>query len=491
METAALLTLLVANVAVGVVVVRNARRTERILEQLSELRALVTDGQPGATVTQAGAPPSRQYEPSREAATAKLPPDVSAEELQPTHLYFCTSEGKVMLGIRKLERQRLAKYHKSELGLAESRLADIGGLLLAVPEVLTHAKLVQGSYMEVLINGGLAASRLGEALIAMVKGSNGRYVEQARLRNSPGLGRLSSDVVSTVASAINAQRYLEGVGSRLEGFKLTLSELRDPQSTEHKPDIIGATTYLQEQALPAVMRGEFSTALSEELDVIETKLNTVLRNLVRQHNRLLAQTKMVKYGQDVVDAEDTFKVLSEHIKKIDATRKQYVIGVRLQAMCWQFLFMFRQDAARLDKRRTAIAEATEAPEIAGDFEATLQAILHQLDNIDTTLTDDKTLAHRRAAMKTFAQNTFENAREELVRIKDDLEHLPALWASMQKPIRLAVRLLEKGELQAFDLSEAPPAAAVTREPEAETADTQGDADAPAVTRAPAEAATPA
>ncbi|WP_205833015.1 hypothetical protein [Azohydromonas caseinilytica] len=482
------MTLLAATIGVGVVVVRNNRKTDQILEQLAELKLLMTTGHTVAPVTRDGAEPG--HEPSRQDVPSRQVEDLSAEELQPTHLYFCTGEGKVILGIRKIERQRLARYHKSDLGLAESRLGDISGLLQAVPAVLTHANLVQGSHMEVLINGALAASRPGEALISMVKGANGRYFEQARLRNSPSLGRLSSDLAASIASAIAAQRYLEGVDSRLESFKLTLSELRDPASTERKPDIAEAMTYLKEKALPAVMRGEYSTALTEELDGIESKLIGVMRHLVRQHNALISQTKHVKYAQGV-DTEDTFKLLSEHIKKIDATRKQYVISVRLRAMCCQFLFMFAQDTSRLEPRKGAIAEATEAPEIAGDFDATLQTILHQLDNLDTTLTDDKTLAHRRAAMRTFAQNTFENARTELVVIKEELDRLPELRASLQKPVRLAVRL-DKGQLQAFDLSEAPPPSpALVRQlaavPEGEADDAPATQPPHTHTRAPAEA----
>ncbi|WP_298232754.1 hypothetical protein [uncultured Azohydromonas sp.] len=453
----ATLALLIATPVLGVAVFRLSRKTDQVLTQLNELKALLSE--PGGV--------SHAPAEAREPDAVRPAQDISAEELQPTQLYFCTSDGKMVLGIKKLEIQQLARFTRSAIRGSESRLATIKGVLQASPSVLTHAGIEEGQLMEVVLNGPLAASCNGDALLAMVRGAGGKVVEQSRVRNLPSLAPLPASAVAATAKALAGQHYLDGINSMLVDLGKGLAEVRDTQSTELKAALAEVVNFLYDKVLGAVRRGHLPPALMTELQAAEARLVKVQQELVQLHRMLNQRTKHLRRAGEF-DPDEMFKALSDHAKAVDALRKQFVWTVQARLTVLQFEAMFVQDPQVLQPRRQAIAESMQTPELGTGFEPLIRALVEELDSLDETLSDDKTLGHRKAALKVFVQQAFENTRTELAEAGKVLEESVSQGTTGLKPIRLAIRI-DKGRVEGFELAPRRVAAAPAPQPSAATA----------------------
>ena len=447
----ATLALLIATLVLGVAVFRLTRKTEQVLVQLNELKALLSDTGVASHV------PIEACEPAaaQAAQTAQTPQtpqtaqDIVIEELQPTQLYFCTSEGKMVLGIKKLELQRLVRFTRSAIRGSESKLAAIKAVLQSSPSVLTHAGIEEGQLMEVVLNGPVAASRNGETLQGMLRGASGKVVEQSRVRNLPPLGPLPASAVAATATALAGQPYLDGIDSMLVDVSKGLTEVRDPQGAELKATLTNAVSFLRDKVLGAVRRGHLPPVLATELEAYEARLIKVQEELVQVHRMLNQRTRHLRCAGEF-DPGEMFKALSDHVKTVDATRKQFVWAVQARLAGLQFEALFSQDAQVLQRRRQAIAESTLTPELGTKFEPLLQAVIEKIDGLDDTLSDDKTLGYRKDSMKVFAQHVFENTCTQLAEVGKVLEESVSQGATLLKPIRLAIRL-DKGRVEGFEL----------------------------------------
>jgi hypothetical protein len=435
----------------GVALWNNTRRTRRLQRRLAQLEARLAGG--GASLAaRAGAPAP---------APVRVVADLTLDEVQPTQLYYFTADGKVLLGVKKLDAQKLAKLPRAAIARAEVKLSAIAAVLQAAPAVLSHARL-GGQAMEVLLNGPMAASRGAEPLVAMVRGAGGKVVEQARLKGVPVLAALTGGAIAATATAVAVRLSVDGMEGRLNELLKDLNEVRSTATAEHKTAIADAVTHLRDDVLKAVQHGHLSPVLASDLEQVDQGLAEVQERLVALHTRLNRLTKVLRCKGEF-DPDEFFKLLSEHVRRLDSTRKQYVLAVKARLVCWQFLSMFAQDGEAQQARRNALAEATLAPELGTAFEPVVQAIVAQIDTLDDSLSDDKTLAHRKAGMQVYAQNAFENTRQDLEEIRQALDKAAATAAAQlaaaTKPTRLAVRV-EKGKLEAFELKDVEEADAV-------------------------------
>lgn len=426
----------------GLALWSNTRRTQRLQRRVAQLEARLGEG--GGAQGAEGAAPARP--------TA----DLSLDDVQPLQLYYCSADGKVLLGVKKLDAAKLAKLPKSPIAGAEAKLGAIAALLQAAPAVLPHARL-SGQTMEVLLNGPVAASRGGEALVAMVKGATGKVVDVARLKGVPALAPLTCNAIAATAVAVAARLSVDGIAETLAELLKGLTEVRGADAAERKATIAESVKHLRDDVLQAVQRGNLSPVLVSDLEQVDQSLAEVQRDLQAQHRKLHRGTKSLQCKGEF-DPDEFFKMLSDHVRNLDSTRKQYVMTLKARLVCWQFLNMFPQDGEANAARRQALAEATQAPELGTAYEPVVLALTTQIDALDESLSDDKTLAHRKAGMKVYAQNAFDNTRQQLDEIRENLAQLAAAAAeqvtSVDKPTRLAVRLL-KGKLEAFEIQETP------------------------------------
>lgn len=428
----------------GLALWSNTRRTQRLQRRVAQLEARLAEGGAGAGTAAEGA------------GAARAAADLSLDDVQPLQLYGCSADGKVLLGVKKLDAAKLAKLPKSPIAGAEAKLGAIAALLQAAPALLPHARL-SGQPMEVLLNGPMAATRGSEPMVAMVKGATGKVVELSRLKGVPALAPLSCSAITATAVAVAARLSVDGIAETLGELLKGLTEVRGVDAAERKATLAEAVKHLRDDVLQAVQRGNLSPVLVSDLEQVDHGLAEVQRDLHAQHRKLHRGTKGL-HCKGEFDPDEFFKLLSDHVRNLDATRKQYVLTLKARLVCWQFLNMFPQDGEAHAARRQTLADATRAAELGTDYEPVVQALTAQIDALDDSLSDDKTLAHRKAGMKVYAQNAFENTRQQLDEIRESLERLAAAAAeqitSVDKPTRLAVRL-GKGKFEAFELQDAP------------------------------------
>jgi hypothetical protein len=435
----------IATLVLGIAVVRNSRKTDQVLSQLAELKALLAEAR-GAAGSEAS---TVVVTDNRDTLPPRPSQDIAAEELKPTQLFFCTLDGKMVLGIKKLELQRLARFTRMPIRGAQVRLGALKPILQASPSVLTHAGIAEGQLMEVVLNGAAAAARGNEALTAMLRGASGKVVEHSRVRELPPLGGLPASAVASTVTALAEQPYLESIDSMLVELSKGLTEVRDPQGAQFKATLAEAVTFLRNVVLAAVRRGSLPPELVAELEATETRLVKVQDDLVQLHQMLNQHTKHIRCAGEF-DPDEMFKTVSDHIKKVDATRKQFVWTVQARLVGLQFQALISQDKEALQQRRDAIAQSAATPELGAEFDGLVRSIGEKLDGLDDTLSDDKTLRHRQASMKVFAQHAFENTRVQLAEVVKALEESAAHGTQAHKPIRLAVRV-DKGRFEAVEL----------------------------------------
>jgi hypothetical protein len=269
--------------------------------------------------------------------------------------------------------------------------------------------------------------------------------------------------------AVVARQQVQRLEHGLEQLKQALAALRPGPGMESRAAVSETLAYLHGEALPALERGELPAILGSEIEAAVRALAEAQAQLLQQHKELNQLTRGLRCEGEF-DPDEFFKLLNEHIKKIDAARKQYVLLVKARLLGWQFLALFPRDAQVLQSLQASISEAAAAPDMALDYQPLLDTLVNRLDGLDETLSDDRTLGHRKEGMKVFTRNAFENTRQELAEVNQALEKATLAGAELQKNLRLAVKL-EKGKMEMFELREvaAVVAVAVAAQPVGEAA----------------------
>jgi hypothetical protein len=210
------------------------------------------------------------------------------------------------------------------------------------------------------------------------------------------------------------------------------------------------------EALPILERGGLPASQSPEVKALLGNLADVHVRMLLEYEQLNRLTLDLKC-QGKFNPDEFFKLISEHARKIDAARKQYVLAVKARLLDWQFLALVPRGAQMQETLQTfqaSIAGAATAAAMGSNYQALADALVQRLESLDTTLAEYRTLEHRKAAMTVFNQNAFENAAKELEGVVQTLERIGAGGGGMQKIARLAMRLKE-GAMEVFELRKAP------------------------------------
>ncbi|MCH4246864.1 MAG: hypothetical protein LKF82_03345 [Acinetobacter populi] len=120
----------------------------------------------------------------------------------------------------------------------------------AVPSLLTQAEVAKSSIMEVVINGGLAKAADGDGFRAIVKGADGKIIENARLYNADKLSNLvTAAAVWQIASVVVAQKHLADINKKLDDLKDGIDRIQSFQQTERKSNIFMISDKLKEKIM--------------------------------------------------------------------------------------------------------------------------------------------------------------------------------------------------------------------------------------------------
>ena len=118
----------------------------------------------------------------------------------------------------------------------------------AAPSLLTQVQVAKSSIMEVVVNGSLAKAADGDGFRAMVKGADGKIIENARLYNADTLSNLvNAAAVWQIASVVVAQKHLADINKKLDDLKDGIDRIQDFQQTDRKSNVFMISNKLKEK----------------------------------------------------------------------------------------------------------------------------------------------------------------------------------------------------------------------------------------------------
>ncbi len=370
----------------------------------------------------------------------------------PQQLYYCTEDSKPVLEIAMLENESFTNYKKKRIDKNSIKINGIGQFLQSVPSVITHAKVSSGNYMEVLIHGNLTPSKQVEGwLTPMVHGPDGKFLEQAKLRDGKVLSRISGGAaIWAVASTICAQKYLADINDKLEMINKGITDVMDFLTAERKSVISGSLAYLRSQAYPAAMSGEFSSSVRFQLESIEIKMLEIQHHILDELQQLSKTTRNIE-NTDYFGTEELYINLKKHQEEINSRLQQFILCLRTRAASWQILSTFPGDEILKDSRKQIILQS-----VRNDLNPILitaeQHMFERIGELQSIWNSDETIKSRKSDLRSALDDQQQNAKMNLREISKDINALAERLSLFQNPVRLAIRMNGEDIVDAYELS---------------------------------------
>lgn len=381
--------------------------------------------------------------------TLESNPGVKPDSL-PQQLCYCTEDGNPVLEIAILGDKSLTNYKTRKIDPKSTKINGISPFLQSAPSVLTYTNVANSNYMEVLVNGTLAPSKTEGLLMPMVRGPNGRFIEQAKLRNGKSLSRISGGTaIWAIASTVFAQKHLADISNKLDALTDSINDVRDFLNSERKSIIFGSLAYLKDQAFPAVMSGEFSPSVRSQLEGIERKLLEVQHHLLDELQQLAEKTPSIEH-KDYFGTEELFLNIKNHQEKIKATQEQFILCIRTRAASWQILCTFPGDEILKDRRKAIILQS-----IKSDLNPILLTVekhmYKKISEISSIWNTQETIDSRKADLRSSLESQQDKTKKQLHQISKDVNTLSDRLSSFQKPVRLAIKMNGEDIIEAYEL----------------------------------------
>lgn len=131
--------------------------------------------------------------------------------------------------------------------LDSQSLGKFSQLLSQLPGLATMAELQSGSYLECnLAANVLTRAKDGEGLRAIVRGPDGKIIENARLFEADKLNQIvNSGVLFNVLSTVVAQKHLADINKKLEEIQKGVDGIQNFLNEDRKSKIYGMLEYIR------------------------------------------------------------------------------------------------------------------------------------------------------------------------------------------------------------------------------------------------------
>lgn len=131
--------------------------------------------------------------------------------------------------------------------LDSQSLGQFNQLLSQLPGLATMAELQSGSYLECnLAAEVLTRAKDGEGLRAIVQGSDGKILENARLFEADRLHAIAnSGVLFNMLSTVVAQKHLADINEKLGEIQESVEEIKEFLNNDRKSKIYGMLEYIK------------------------------------------------------------------------------------------------------------------------------------------------------------------------------------------------------------------------------------------------------
>ena len=193
-----------------------------------------------------------------------------------------------------------------KLDLERSGINRAAPLLQQLPNALIANEALNGKYMEVIVNGDLAAVKgTTDVFHPIVKGENGKIIEQAKLKDPKSLQNIAKlNVAFQLVSVAVAQKHLADISKSLDQLKEDVSEIKAFQENERYSKITGAIDYLH-QLEKAVQNGELDISVRSKFEDIEYEILGIQHHLEIDINSKI-NSILILEDQETFGTEDTF-----------------------------------------------------------------------------------------------------------------------------------------------------------------------------------------
>lgn len=336
------------------------------------------------------------------------------------------------------------------LDLKSANIAQLNPVLQMLPTLVTGAEFSRGNYMKVIVDGSLAPSGDGQSFFPYVRNIRGRISKLARLKDAQALREvISGAMVFQLVSVLVAQKHLADISKKLDEIKKGVDDIKTFLVSERKSVITGAMKYL-EQAVHAVMQGEFPDAVRHELERIE-------RDLIGIQDHLVEELRTHADEANKIRSDEWFGTGTRHtdIKnyqdKLYKIQQEWLLCVRARAACWQVLSVFPGDQKLKVARKEAILRSTEVVCDADQLHGNIAEVLNRrIDGLNSDWNAESTISERKADLgKDFAR--WQEQIQLAIEIQQETHENSERLLSYQKPMVLALKVENGVVIEAFEV----------------------------------------
>ncbi|WP_343582762.1 hypothetical protein [Pseudomonas sp.] len=324
------------------------------------------------------------------------------------------------------------KVDASKLGI--DRLAP---LLQTLPNLVVAQDVAQSRYMQVVIDGPLAAAANGEGFRAFsIQG--GRIREHATLFEPERLQQLvSSAAMFQIASAVVAQKHLADISAKLSEIQAGVEGIATFLVEERKSKVKGALKYLR-QVTPLVLAGELNPAIRQKLEDIELDLE-----VINDH----VEDELTKLAQKAVEHKapglfETTAGLTAALKKMqsesDARAEEWKLCMGTRLVACRLLSSFPGEAAVV-KHRQATLEKVAADFLGerGQLSNFKRAVQARVKGLTSYLDSQSTIQANRLSLREWEEDALPLF---MASTKSDIGQMQQLLVEQQSPVVLTIEM---------------------------------------------------
>lgn len=375
----------------------------------------------------------------------------SHEENDAIELHFGPSANQHILSVSRLPVLTIsnsARRLKPDL----STVSRLGPLLQAVPSILAASELATGDYMQVIINGPLAAAKDGNGMLPWTRNAKGNIEKVARLKDPQTLSNLvNAAALLQIASVVVAQKHLADISKKLDAIKQGVDRIVAFQRDERKSIITGILKYY-EQVAHAVLQGELPDSVRQKFEDYEGQLLAVQDHLTAELRREVENVDYLK-DSDLFGSKGLQEVIKKHQLLIDDLHEQWILCLRARAAGWQLLSAFPGELHLKQARQRDIQSSMD---ILTAREGLLADVGERMDRKIATLkalwNKQSTLDQRKSDLREWTRSTIPAVRYKAGLVGQELLQGEAMLLEQQQPVILAFKVKAGEMVEAYQLA---------------------------------------
>ena len=381
-----------------------------------------------------------------ESDIAVVPPSESAantEDTSPSIVLIGRTENEPLVSFETMTEGNFT-HSGRPLDIASAKVDRLASFLQAVPSMVTAAEVTRVNYMEVVINGPLAAAKDGDGFRGFTRvGSS--IKEHARLFDADRLRNLvQGGALLQIASVLVAQKHLADISEKLSDIKQGVDQIQEFQRDERKSRIVGTLDYLA-QAAQAILHGEYSHAVRQQLEQCEVDLVCIQQHLFVELGKKIDGIATIKDPNKFGTSGLTNAIKGSHDELL-SIYEQWALCVQARIAAWQILSAFPSEPQLLLERRISIQGSIDRVHgECGALTALRTKMRTKIHSLYSVTESQLSIAANKRMLEIRVKQKQAIFRSRAVAMKDRLQKGVSMLRAHQQPVRLAIRI-EGGQI---------------------------------------------